>query len=119
MSKQLSADLASLRIDRAAPKRSRGWLRALVVFGVLGGVGWAGYTYGKPYVESRVFKAEVAVTEIASVSPAQASVDLTATGYVVPQSTAKIGAKIVGKIVKVDVKEGDEVKIGRASCREG
>jgi RND family efflux transporter MFP subunit len=112
MSKQLSADLASLRIDRAAPKRSRGWLRAFVIFGVLGGVGWAGYTYGKPYVESRVFKAEVAVTEIASVSPAQASVNLTATGYVVPQSTAKIGAKIVGKIVKVDVKEGDEVKAG-------
>lgn len=112
MSKQLSADLASLRIDRTAPKKSRGWLRALIVFSVLGGVGWAGYSYGKPYVESRVFKAEVSVTEIASVSPAQASVDLTATGYVVPQSTARIGAKIIGKIVKVTLKEGDSVKAG-------
>lgn len=112
MSKQLSADLASLRIDRAAPKRSRGWLRALILFSFLGSVGYAGYTYGKPYVESRVFKAEVSVTEIASVSPAQSAVDLTATGYVVPQSTARIGAKIVGKIVKVYFKEGDVIKAG-------
>jgi RND family efflux transporter MFP subunit len=84
----------------------------LVVLGFLGAASWAGYRYGKPYVEAQVFKAEVAVTEIASVSPAQAAVDLTATGYVVPQSTAKIGAKIVGRIVKVNIKEGQSVKAG-------
>lgn len=112
MSDKLSSDLASLRIDRSAPKAPNPVLRGVLVFAVVGALGWAGYVYGKPYVESQVFKADVAVTEIASVSPVQASVDLTATGYVVPQSTAKVGAKIVGRIVKANVTEGQEVKAG-------
>ena len=37
-----------------------------------------------PYVESKVFKTEVEVTEIALVSPAQGSIELTSTGYVKP-----------------------------------
>lgn len=112
MSDKLSSDLASLRIDRSAPKGPNRGLRAALALAFVGAIGWAGFVYGKPYVESQVFKAEVAVTEIASVSPSQASVDLTATGYVVPQSTAKVGAKIVGRIVKVSVTEGQSVKAG-------
>ncbi len=112
MSDKLSSDLASLRIDRSAPKGPNRVLRGVIALALVGALGWAGFVYGKPYVESQVFKAEVAVTEIASVSPAQASVDLTATGYVVPQSTAKVGAKIVGRIVKANVKEGQLVKAG-------
>jgi RND family efflux transporter MFP subunit len=111
MSRQLAADLASLKIDRA-PRPPRRWPGYVVAVALLGGAGWAGFRFGKPYVEARVFKTEVAVTEIASVSPAQATVDLTATGYVVPQATAKVGTKIVGRIVKVAVAEGQTVKAG-------
>jgi RND family efflux transporter MFP subunit len=63
-----------------------------------------------PYAEAKLFKTEVEVTEVSLVSPSQATVDLTATGYVVPQVVAKVGAKVVGRIAKVNIKEGDTVK---------
>jgi RND family efflux transporter MFP subunit len=107
----LAADLASLRIDRAPkpPRRGLG-----VVLGAVVGVGALGaaVVMGRPYVESRVFRTEVEVTEISAISPAQAEVDITATGYVIPQSTAKVAAKIVGRVSKVAVHEGSTVKAG-------
>ncbi len=65
-----------------------------------------------PYAKARVFKTEVATTEIGLVSPAQATVDLSATGYVVPQVVAKVGAKVTGRVVKVSIHEGSVVKAG-------
>lgn len=111
MGDQLDADLAALRIDRAAPRpkpRAGRWivgavlLAALIVAGVK----------GRAALEARLFKPEVAVTEITLVSPAQASVDLTSTGYVVPQATARVGAKIIGRVTKVNLQEGSKVKAG-------
>jgi len=115
---QLSRDLASLRIDRgdskasapsAGTKRSYSWVIGVaialaVVFGI--------WKYVIPSATSQVFKAEVAFTEISSVSPAQASVEVTSTGYVVPQVVAKVGSKVIGRIAKVNVKEGVAVKAG-------
>lgn len=80
----------------------------MLVLGILG----AGYALGKPYLEAKVFKTEVALTEIALVSPAQASIELTSTGYVIAQSDAKVGAKIGGKVSQVFVKQGSTVKAG-------
>jgi RND family efflux transporter MFP subunit len=111
MSDDLANDLAALRIERSAPPR-RTWPKVLATVAVVGALGWAGLAVGRPWLEARVFKAEVDVTEIARVSPAQATVDLTATGYVIPQSTAKVGAKIVGRIAKVQIREGQTVKAG-------
>ena len=111
MSNQLSRDLASLRIQRVAPRPRRNWGAALIAVGLLGAIG-AGYVYGKPLIEARLFKAEVVATEIASISPAQASVDLTSTGYVVPQRTAKIGANVIARIVKANVAEGQTIHAG-------
>lgn len=113
MSNRLSEDLSSLRIDRE-PKNStrRGLLRyALIASLVIGAVG-AGYVYGIPYLESQVFRAQVAVTEISVVSPAQAQVELTATGYVVPQTVSLVGAQVPGRVAKVHIKEGDRVDAG-------
>lgn len=120
---QLSNDLASLRIDRGGsgsgtrpatrrarpPSRLPAWILAIVL---LGGVGFAAWTYGRPFVEAQFFKVEVDVTEIASISPMQASVELTSTGYVIPQVTAKIGAKVIGRITEANLKEGGQVKAG-------
>jgi RND family efflux transporter MFP subunit len=111
MSDQLAADLASLRIDRA-PKPPRKGLRMFVGLVATAGAFTALVMMGKPWVESRIFKTEVTVTEIALVSPVQADVDITATGYVIPQSTAKVAAKIVGRLSKVNVREGDVIKAG-------
>src|SRR5688572_22717610 len=46
------------------------------------------------------------------ISPSAAEVQVTATGYVIPQRTSKVGAKLPGRIAKVFVKEGDTVKEG-------
>jgi len=107
----LSADLASLRIARdepPAPRKTAGWITAGVLVLILGFVA----VRSVPYATARVFKTEVQTTEIGLVSPAQATIDLSATGYVVPQVVAKVGPKLTGRVVKVNIREGSVVKAG-------
>lgn len=111
MSDQLSSDLASLRIERDAPSGPSPIpkiIAALVAVAVLGVGGWLGYQR----LEGQLFKQEMKVTEIAMISPSQAEVQVTATGYVIPQRTSKVGSKLPGRLAKVLVKEGDTVKEG-------
>ncbi len=114
MADQLSSNLSALKIDRTAPARRGGGgaLKTVVIVLLVAAAAGAGWTYGKPYLESKVFKTEVELTEVASVSPAQATVELTSTGYVVPQSLSKVAPKVAGKVSKLFVKQGDEVKAG-------
>ena len=109
---QLAADLASLRIDRSGARTPNPILRGLAALAVVGAVAWGAARVGKPLLEARVFKTEVAVTEIASISPAQAQVELTATGYAIPQRTARVAAKVVGRIAKTELAEGASVRAG-------
>ncbi len=85
--------------------------RVALTLGVLALVGAAGYL-AVPKLGARVFKEQVSVTEVSMVSPVQASVQVTSTGYVVPQIWSKVGAKISGRLSQVFVKEGDVVKAG-------
>ncbi len=112
MSDQLSSDLHSLRITRGGPKeppppRSWGWLYwaggGVLVVALLA-------AFGIPAAQRTIFKTNVEVTEVIAASPARATVQLTASGYVVPQRTSKVGAKITGRLAKVHVREGDAVK---------
>ena len=112
MSDQLSNDLASLRISRDASPPSSGWLKRIVVAAVVIGGAFAAWTYGKPYLESRVFKEEVEATKIVTISPSQAQAQLTSSGYVVPQKVSQVGSKIPGRIKAIHVKEGTVVKAG-------
>jgi len=108
---QLSSDLASLKISRdepTGPSPARRTVTVLLVLGALGGVGY--FLVGK--LGAVVFKQDVEETEIALISPSQASISVTSTGYVVPQITSKVGAKVNGRLEKVLVKEGDVVKAG-------
>jgi RND family efflux transporter MFP subunit len=113
MDDHLASDLASLRIDRAPrPKSSPRlllWLVGLVVFGGLGVGAWR---MAAPSLEASLFKTEVSFTEVALVSPAQAQVELTSTGYVVPQVEVDISSKLVGRVEKANVREGSQVKRG-------
>lgn len=107
----LSNDLASLRIDRKAPPPKRklpAWVLVLVVLGALG----AAIAFVAPKISSQVFKQEVQLTEVALVSPAQGAIKLSSSGYVLPQTVAKVGPKLVGRISKVNIKEGSKVKAG-------
>ena len=113
MSDQLSSELASLKIDRSTP-RPKGKSpigTVVIVLIVLGALG-AGYKLGLPYLEAAVFKTEVDVTEVITMSPAQASVELTSTGYVVAQSVSAVAAKVAGKVKAQRVREGMKVKAG-------
>ncbi|EYF04705.1 efflux RND transporter periplasmic adaptor subunit [Chondromyces apiculatus] len=112
MSDQLSSDLASLRIQRDVdPDRRSPLTTVLLVLAGLGAVGGIA-TYAVPRAQSAIFKTEIAMTEVALVSPAQASITVTSTGYVVPQVTSRVGSKIPGRVAKIHVKEGDVVKTG-------
>jgi RND family efflux transporter MFP subunit len=113
MADQLSNDLAALRIARDEAPPSGGWIKPTVIVLALAGAVGAGYVFGLPALEQRVFKAEVELTQIVAVSPTEAEAKLTSTGYVVPQRTSKVGAKIAGRIDAVHVAEGDQVEAGQ------
>lgn len=74
--------------------------------------GAAAFAY--PRLKAQIFKSDVSITEISMVSPAQASITFSATGYVSPQVISKVGAKVPGRVARVAVKEGDVVKAGDA-----
>ncbi|HTE54459.1 MAG TPA: efflux RND transporter periplasmic adaptor subunit [Kofleriaceae bacterium] len=112
MSDQLSSDLASLRIDHDAPP-SRRRLPRLALYAVLIAVAAAiVYFAVLPNVRSKFYKTEVTATEIALVSPAQASIELTSTGYVTPQIVSRAVAKAPGRVAEVRVKQSDQIKAG-------
>jgi RND family efflux transporter MFP subunit len=108
----LIEDLASLKIQREVNPNRGGPLRAIITAVVVLGVAAAAWVFGYPVLEATLFKTEVALTEISMVSPAQAAVTVTSTGYVVPQLISKVGAKIAGRVAKVHIKEGSAVKAG-------
>lgn len=113
MADSLSNDLAALRIDRSrGPRRAGGPLKTLLVVLLVLGLLALAYIYGKPLLEAKLLKTEVRTTEIVVVSPAQASVELTATGYIVAQSISKVSAKVPGKVSRVNVKQSDKVAVG-------
>jgi RND family efflux transporter MFP subunit len=113
MPDQLSSDLASLKIDRSAPRpKGKSPIGTIVGVVVLLGALGAGYKLGLPYLEAAVFKTEVDVTEVITMSPAQASVELTATGYVIPQAVSAVACKVMGKVKAQHVRQGAQVKAG-------
>jgi hypothetical protein len=86
MDDRVAADLASLRIDRNDRPPSSGRALRWVMGGLaLCAIAVAAWRVALPMFEAQLFKTEVGVTEVALVSPAQAQVQLTSAGYVVPQ----------------------------------
>jgi HlyD family secretion protein len=115
---QLSQDLASLKIDRSAKPRGggarSGVVIALVVIAALAGVG---YFVVAPKVKSSLLTAEIRTGEVTLVSPAQAEVQLTATGYVVALVYAKVASKVPGRIAEIFVEEGQTIEKGARVAR--
>ena len=114
MTDQLSSDLASLRIDRQqAPHHGGSWRWVVPLVLAFGGVG-AAVWYALPRVRASLDRPEVELTEVSMISPTQASVLLSATGYVVPQTLVKVSSRSTARIEQVLIKEGDKVERGQS-----
>lgn len=109
---ELSSDLASLKIDRTPRRESSGGLGRIVVWliALLALIGLAVWLY--PRLEAQFFKTEVRTSTILEVSPSLAVTSLTATGYVIAERRSKVGANVPGRIGKLYVREGSQVKQG-------
>lgn len=120
MRDKLSADLQSLKIDRGASvqyvaesRSSRAWKWVLLgVFLVGGGVAYKVVGVPKISGDFGISKDEVAITQVSQWSAAGPTSDLAASGYVIPQRGARVGSTINGRILKVHVTEGQQVKAG-------
>jgi RND family efflux transporter MFP subunit len=114
---QLSRDLASLKIDRSAPPRSGGRSRVAWTVGVIAAVAAVGYLVVYPRVHDVLTTPEVAFGEIQMVSPSQGDIQVTATGYVIALTSAKVASKVAGRIAELYVDMGSELKQGDKVAR--
>ncbi len=106
----LADELKSLRIDRDA--RVRGlpsWAKWLLFAAVLG----AGGYFAFQQISERLLTPSVETTTVALVTPTQAQQLLIATGYVVPQRKANVAPRTGGRLAKIFVEDGTEVRAGQ------
>jgi len=113
---QLSQDLASLKIDRSAPRGGSRWRFVAGGIAILG-LAVAGYAFGYQKLKTSLATPAVATGEVALVSPAQGQVQLTATGYVVALVYAKVASKVPGRIAEIFVDEGQTIEKGARVAR--
>lgn len=116
-SDQLSQDLASLRIDRTPKQPSGRPIKLLLWLAVIAGVLAILFLVAYPRLKSSLFTAKVSTGEVLLISPAQAQIQLAATGYVVAQVFAKVAAKVAGRIAEIYVEEGQLVEKGTKVAR--
>ena len=115
-----TALLNQLRIDRSAPpppsRGSRRWL-AIVIAALAAAalLGWWLLVPGAVPVHVASVRAGAAGTGGAA-GPAAASI-LDASGYVVARRQATVASKVTGKLVELDIEEGDHVKSGQVIAR--
>jgi RND family efflux transporter MFP subunit len=117
MSEVRNADLSSLKINRNTapkqappPKRSYTAIILVVLVLLLAVVGFM-------LVRDKFSTEEVEVVTAVKSSPLQASAVLTSSGYVVAQRKAAVSSKLTGRLVQLNVIEGDEVKSGQIIAR--
>ena len=111
-------DLASLRIDRSfqhgkSPRRSR-TRRKILIGLVLALVFATAIMFLKDLFDPAV---EVQLATAALTSPSQTKSVLTASGYVVARRKAAVASKGTGRLVLLNVEEGDQVKKGQLIAR--
>ena len=110
--RELKDELASLRIDRDAPRRTR-W-RVPVVLLVLVALAVAGwYYFGKVKTVLGAVEVETVTSRVESSSGPNAGTPiLTASGYLVARKQSVVSSKIQGRISRLLVEEGSVVKAG-------
>lgn len=108
----LKDELAALKIERPPERRSRPWVKWVIVLAVLGvGGAFAWRSVSRP----RPVEVETAAV-VQRAAGVQASV-LNATGYVTARRRATVSSKITGKVLQVSVEEGMRVSAGQVLAR--
>lgn len=110
-----AALLQQLRIDRGgaeAPTRGPWIIGALLFLSVLAALGWWWWSAPKA-VPVRVLTAQA----VAGGNGASAASILDASGYVVARRQATVSSKITGKMIELDIEEGDHVKAGQVIAK--
>ena len=111
-----SALLNQLRIDRSSEPASshKGWIWAGAAVALAAAAGLAAWWWARPgAVPVHVVTAQA----IAGGGAAAAGSILDASGYVVARRQATVASKITGKMVELDIEEGDHVKAGQIIAR--
>ena len=103
-------DLSVLRMDpeELEERRGAGWLGWVLGLALLVAAGYGVWAY----VPLSFLLPEVETTSVRMETPTQKSTVLTATGYTYARKRAAVGAKIIGRILQIDVDEGDTLKEG-------
>jgi RND family efflux transporter MFP subunit len=111
-----SALLNQLRIDRAVTPGSSGktWVWVIVAAGLLGAGGVAVWWWMRPAAAPVHV---VVVQATAEGSGAAAGSILDASGYVVARRQAAVASKITGKMIELNIEEGDRVKAGQVIAK--
>src|SRR3954470_17884150 len=108
----LKDELAALKIERPPERRSRPWIKWIVLLAVLAVAAGGAWRY-----VNRPRAVEVETTAVTQrAAGVQASV-LNASGYVTARRRATVSSKITGKIVEVNVEEGMAVREGQVLAR--
>lgn len=108
----LKDDLAALRIEREPDRPLRRWVPWVIVLFIVGAGAFGGFRW---FTREQPMDVEVAVvTERAAGT--QAAV-LNAAGYVTARRRATVASKITGKLVEVNVEEGQAVRQGQILAR--
>ena len=97
----LKDELAALKIERPPERRSRPWIKWIVMLAVLAVAAGGAWRY-----VNRPRPVEVETAPVAQrAAGVQASV-LNASGYVTARRRATVSSKITGKVTEINVEEG-------------
>lgn len=104
---QSNPSLQSLRINRTEQKKKFPVKRVIIILAILIILGAVGY------LSVKGFPVQVEIATVTEMTSSQANTVLTANGYVVAQRKAAVSSKISGKLVSLNVIEGDKVEAGQ------
>lgn len=120
--KPLEEDLRSLRINRPQTTQpSKGPLRKALNFAVVLTLGLTLGILLSPYFQG-LFNTNIGVQEVSVVLATLQDYDrsqpiFSAGGYVVARYQVEVGSKITGRVVALEIKEGDSVRKGQVIAR--
>jgi len=110
--RELKDELASLRIDREAPRRGR-WRLPLILLVLIAVAVVGGFYFAKARPVFGAVEVETAQVRVESSSGPNAGTPiLTASGYLVARHQSVVSSKIQGRISELRVEEGSVVKTG-------